>query len=137
MVHTNKKSNTFCRNDFKKRPRYILCMDFNLHPISCQKSSLAYVNLLHLRLQKHFSLMTGKCSPILATFVSVMNSVPQWVIQLYLENESYKRLSWFEVLRKTYIYFASKPTMNVTRKNRCVKFITLKIVVQKFYPIQL
>ena len=95
LVCTNKKSNTFCGNftDFKKCSGYILHKDFHLHPISCQKSSLAYVTLLHLRLQKHFPLMTGKCSqqkwtPILVIFVSVMNSVPQWVIQLSLENES-------------------------------------------------
>ena len=38
--------------DFEKCSGYILCRDFHLHQISCQKSSLGYVTPLHIALQK-------------------------------------------------------------------------------------
>ena len=62
LVCTNKKSNMFCGN-FTLTLRNVqgIWLNVHLHPISCQKSSLACETLLHLRLQKHFPLMTGKC----------------------------------------------------------------------------
>ena len=73
LVRTNRKLNHILQKfypDFKKHSGYIVRRDFYLHPISCQKSILGYVTLLHLALQKHqnqlncchFPLMTGKCS---------------------------------------------------------------------------
>ena len=41
--------------DLKKHSGYILRRDFHLHPISCQESSLGYVTLKHLTLQKHWN----------------------------------------------------------------------------------
>ena len=57
LVRTNKKSNTLCANlrNVKKRSGYVLRRDFHLYPIRCQKSSLAYVTLLRLKLEKHRS----------------------------------------------------------------------------------
>ena len=87
---TNKKSNHVLWKfypDFKKWSECVLCRDFHLHLITCQKSSLGYVTLQYVTLQKHwnqwncrhFPLMTGKCSQqkwklILLIFDCMLNS---------------------------------------------------------------
>ena len=147
-MRTIKKSNHVLQKfypDFKKCLGYILRRDFHLHPISCQKSSLGYVTLLHLILQKHpnqlncrhFPLMTGKCSqwkwkPIFLTawWIQCHN---KWSICLWKKKVSYKRLSWVEVLTKTFTLWGNPLE---TEKRGCVK-VTLKVVVSKFCPIRL
>ena len=101
--------------DLKKGLGSILCRNFHLHPISCQKSSLGYVTLQHLTLQKHLNqencchclLMTGKRSQwkwkqILLIFDCMMNAVPchnKWSSCLWKMKVSYKWPSLVEVLK--------------------------------------